>query len=111
MTLDEPDSVPTAVQIVGEAAANAAPFGSEAFNLSSRPMTTAAVTWDPIPVWSGVGTHQTPSLATIVQEIVNGSGWAAGQAMVLVLSGTGERTAVSYDGDPLAAPGLHVEYQ
>ena len=31
--------------------------------------------------------------------------------MVFIITGSGERTAESYDGDPAAAPRLHVEYQ
>ena len=38
------------------------------------------------------------------------SGWAAGNAVALVISGNGERTAVSFDGHPEGAPVLYVEY-
>ena len=105
------DSVATAVQIVGEAAGNAAPFSSGAFNLSSRSMTTAAVSWDPVPVWSSASTQQTPDLTPILQEIVNGSGWASGQAIVLVLSGTERAYSRSrMMAISAGAPILHVEY-
>jgi hypothetical protein len=55
--------------------------------------------------------QQTPNLATIIQEIVDRPGWASGNAMVVIVNGTGVRSAESYDGDvPAAAPLLHVSY-
>jgi hypothetical protein len=44
----------------------------------------------------------------VIQEIVNRSGWASGNALALIVTGTGERVAESYDGS--AAPELHIEY-
>jgi hypothetical protein len=54
--------------------------------------------------------QQTPDIAPIIQEIVNRPGWSSGNSLVIIVSGTGERVAESYRGDPAGAPLLHVEY-
>ncbi len=53
---------------------------------------------------------QTPGLTAIVQEIVDRSGWASGNAMAFIIEGPGRRTAVAFDQDSARAPLLHVEY-
>ena len=53
---------------------------------------------------------QTPGLQSIVQEIVDRSGWNAGNAMAFIIEGTGKRVAKSYNGSTSQAPLLHVEY-
>jgi hypothetical protein len=45
-----------------------------------------------------------------VSEIVTRPGWLSGNALVLIITGTGQRTAEAYNGVPAAAPLLHVEY-
>jgi hypothetical protein len=52
----------------------------------------------------------TPDLSSIVQEIVDLSGWDSGNAMVFMIEGSGKRVAASYDGNKHSAPLLHVEY-
>ncbi len=112
-TVDETPSDPTNLLIQGEAADAAATFTSLAFSISSRPRTAAQVSWSP-PPWPTVGeagpAQQTPDLSPILQEIVSRPGWAAGNPLVLVITGTGERVAESFDGDPTAAPRLSVLY-
>jgi hypothetical protein len=53
---------------------------------------------------------QTPDLKTIVQEIVDRGTWQSGNAMSFIITGTGHRTAVSYEGQTGYAPLLHVTY-
>ncbi len=55
--------------------------------------------------------QQTPNIAPVIQEIVNGSGWASTSSPVLIITGTGVRTAEAFDGVPAAAPLLHVTFQ
>jgi hypothetical protein len=99
--------------IQGQAADNAATFAGTSFNVSSRPRTADSVTWVP-PPWTTVGAaganQRTPELKTILQGIVNRSGWVSGNALVLIVHGTGVRTAYSYDGSAAQAALLHVEY-
>jgi Calcineurin-like phosphoesterase len=96
----------------GQAADNPDTFARTTNNISSRPLTTASVGWPPA-TWPTVGAHgtdqRTPNLSSIVSEIVNRSGWASGNAMAYIITGTGVRTAESFDGG-IFAPILHVEY-
>lgn len=109
-TVDSTDSGATAVEIHGEASDNAAPFNSQDYNLTSRPLSSVSVNWT-IPAWDTVGeSHQSPDLSAIVQQLVDRSGWNSYQSMVFVIDGDGERTAESWDGDAAAAPRLHIEY-
>jgi hypothetical protein len=115
---DEVSSDPTSLTVKGEASDNAAPFpaGSDPgtgvnFNVTSRPVTTASVGWSPA-AWTRVGERglpqQTPNLGPVLQELVSRSGWSSGNAVVLVITGTGRRCAESFDGT--FAPVLHIEY-
>jgi hypothetical protein len=109
---DETSSVATSLTIRGEAADNSVTFTTTTTNLSSRPKTTAAVSWLPAP-WNTVGTadadQRTPDLSSVIQEIVNRPGWSSGNSLAIYITGTGKRTAESYDGVPSAAPLLHIE--
>ena len=42
---------------------------------------------------------------------MDGDGWASNNALVLIITGTGLRTAEAFNGVPAAAPWLHVEFQ
>ncbi|MCE7983245.1 MAG: hypothetical protein DYG89_18890 [Caldilinea sp. CFX5] len=110
-TVDEVSTETTTVQIYGEATGNALTFSTTPANISQRARTVATVAWPNIPVWPTVGEKvRTPDLTPILQEVVNRSDWAAGNALALIMSGVGRRTAVAYDGNPSQAPLLHVEY-
>ncbi|WP_158544439.1 PKD domain-containing protein [Blastococcus sp. TBT05-19] len=99
--------------VQGEAADDTEGFTSDAGSVSSRPRTEASVAWQPAP-WSTVGARgieeRTPDLTSIVQQIVSREGWAEGNAMTFVLTGTGTRTADAYEGGPQNAAALHVEF-
>jgi hypothetical protein len=55
--------------------------------------------------------QRSPSLVSIVQQLVDRAGWAAGNDLAFLISGSGMRRAESYDGSRTAAPLLHVEYE
>ena len=111
--VEETTSEATSLSIGGEAIDNAATFTSSAGDISSRARTAAAVTWSPV-AWATVGEagpdQRTPNIAPVIQEIVNRPGWTSGNSLVIVITGTGERVAESYDGVSAGAPLLHVEY-
>jgi len=111
-TADEVRTGPIALTLHGEAADHSAPFDGTAFGVSGRPPTTASVAWSP-PDWTTVGAageaERTPDLSAVVQEIVDRPGWTSGNALVLVVSGTGHRTAESFEGLPGGAAALRVE--
>ena len=41
---------------------------------------------------------------------MNRPGWTTGNSLVIIITGSGERTAEAYNGDQAGAPLLHVEY-
>jgi hypothetical protein len=109
---DESSSGLTALTIGAEASGNAAPFSGTDGELSLRPTTGAFVGWSPTG-WlvGGAGpAQQTPNLAAVIDSVVNGGGWQSGNALVILITGTGDRVAESFDGDPAGAALLHVEY-
>ena len=108
---DETNSGSTSLTIHGEATNSAATFTTQSYNISNRAKTSASVAWNNIAAWSQVNQkHQTPNLAAVVQEIVNRGGWSSGNSMAFIITGSGERTAESYNGEPANAPLLRVEY-
>jgi len=111
--VDETNSEATDLIIEGEAGDNATTFVSSSRNISSRPRTNASAAWSP-PPWTTIGEagfdQQTPDIAPVIQEIVDRSGWASGNSLVIIITGTGHRTAESYNGDQAGAALLHVEY-
>ncbi len=112
-TTDETYSVFTNLTIHGEDTDNSLSFTSSAFNLTSRPTTAASVSWIPL-AWSSIGeagiNQQTPDLSTVIQEIVDRSGWVENNSMGFIISGVGTRTADSYDGSTGNAAILYVTF-
>jgi hypothetical protein len=111
--VDETGSTATSVNVQGQADDNPLTFTTAANNVGSRPRTAATVNWVP-PAWTVVGQagpgQQTPNLASVIQEIVSRPGWVSGNALALIVTGTGRRTAESFSGDAAGAALLHVEY-
>ena len=111
--VDETTSVTTSLAIQGQATDTAPTFTTAAHNISLRSKTTAAVPWTPL-AWTTLdeaGPAQcTPDLSAVLQEIVTRPGWASGNSVVLIITGTGKRVAKAYDEDHAGAPLLHVEY-
>ena len=98
----------------GQAADNPATFTTSSSSVSSRPKTAASVV-----VAAGRLVEREPrhgaadaELSGVVQEIVNRAGWVSGNAIAVVISGSGtaSRVATSFDGRASAAPALHVEW-
>lgn len=111
----ETDAGSLVIPIFGELSLNPDEF-SDATPLTGRTLTLASVVWDMDPWFpgnSGVNTT-TPTLATIVQEIVDQNGWAPGTGIVFLILNdpldTSERLAVSFDGNPLQAAVLTIDF-
>jgi PKD repeat protein len=110
---DATQSETTNLVVQGQSADNAATFTSATRNVSSRPRTAASTGWTPQP-WTLVGEagakQRTPGLSAVIQEIVNRPGWASGNALAIIITGTGHRTARAFEGKPAGAALLHVDY-
>lgn len=111
-TADEISAGPCNLNIQAHATGDAAPFTEEPQNISSRPLTTTSVNWQP-ESWDLIGEagprQKTPNLATVLQEILNRPDWAAGNSVAFIISGTGLRTAVAFEGYSSPAAWLIVE--
>lgn len=112
-TVDETGAGTTALTVRAQASDDAPTFSSLSGSIASRPKTEAAVSWNPAP-WDVVGVsgvdQRSPDLAALVQELVDRPGWIAGNSMVFLIDGTGERVAESFEGNAGAAASLHLEF-
>jgi hypothetical protein len=107
-----------AITIAGQAIDNAPIFTTTAYDVTNRTATTQTVSWpgSTSATWGTTagGTagadQRTPELKTIVQAIVSRAGWASGNAMAFLFSGTGVRNAYSYEGSAAYAPQLIIQY-
>ncbi|MFP5348668.1 MAG: VWA domain-containing protein [Gammaproteobacteria bacterium] len=108
--VDTTNTSSTSLTIKGEAADNTTTFTGTNSNISSRPTTTASVTWSSVPNLAVNQKLVSPDIKTIVQEIVNRPGWANGNAVSFVITGTGTKNVESFDTEPGAAPLLRVTY-
>ena len=108
---DETGTDAASFTITGESTDNAATYRDSRGNISSRPK-VGGVPWAP-PAWTTLRAagpaQRTPDLRSIAQAIVNRSGWKRGNAMAFMVSGTGRRTALGFDGG-LGKPELVLTY-
>jgi PKD repeat protein/uncharacterized protein YjiK len=110
---DETHLETTSLTIEGEAIDDAPTFTTSNGNISLRETTPTSVSWSPVP-WTTVGeagaNQRTPNIASVIQDIVGRQGWQSDNSLVIIITGTGTRTAESYNGDQAGAPLLHVDY-
>ncbi len=108
---DEIGRQPANLTFRAQQADNAAPLATTAFDISSRPRTTASVNWA-APQWLTIGVagaeQRTPNLSSVLQEVVNRPGWSSGNAALIIANGSGRRTAESFEGGAPAI--LQIEY-
>ncbi len=113
-TADEVQSETTSLTIRAQAADNAPIFTTDANNLASRPLTTASVAWNPEP-WNTIGERGplqcTPDLSALVHEVMKRPGWASGNALAFLITGTGHRTAEAIEKSGGTPATLNVTYQ
>ena len=111
-TVDEVSTGTCSLNVMVEDTDNSTEFTSLAYNISNREVTTS-VAWNP-PDWTTIGTsdsaQRTSDIATLIQQIIDRPGWTSGNALTVIISGSGRRTAVSFDGNPEMAPILHIEF-
>ena len=109
-SVDEVSTGTASLNVAAQAADTAAAFTTATQNISSRPR-TAAIAWTPAswPTVGARGTDQrTPNLAAPLTAVVQRGGWTSGNALALIITGTGRRTADAFEDTP--APTLHLEY-
>ena len=102
------------LDILGEDADNAVAFDTDG-DVTSRARTAASVAWDGSNLGSGSFVNS-PSITTVIQEIVDRGGWSSGNAIVILSDGRNASVSESgtrytpYDSVSASATKLHVEY-
>lgn len=100
---------PARLRIHGEWSGHAPAFGPAPQHLSVREATGTFAEW-PVDAWLTAGTsYASPDLGAVVAEILTHDDWAEGNAIALLASGTGKRSAVAFDGQA-GAPRLVVDF-
>ena len=99
------------MEIQAELSGNAPALKFEKGDLSRRHRTAASVNWELDP-WTSVGEQaRSPNLAAILEEVFAQTGWHAGNAIVLLIHGSGRRAARGPDEYGRGAPKLYIELQ
>lgn len=111
-TVKETQSGATSLTIQAENVDNSATFMTSNNNISNRAKTSTSIAWSPSADWNRDGLKkQTPDLSAVIQQVVNRSGWNSGNALSIIINGTGQRTAYSYNGSSSLAPKLVITYR
>lgn len=112
-TDDETSNGTCILSISAEDSANAPVFATNAGNISNRQRTQNSINWEPL-AWTSPfnssAVQRTPDLSSIVEEIIEKPAWAEGNAMVFIFEGTGRRSAVAHEQNPILAPRLEVKF-
>ncbi|MEM9847681.1 MAG: cadherin-like domain-containing protein, partial [Bacteroidota bacterium] len=111
-TVDESSTGPVDLNIFAEAG-NAASYNDTNRKVTDRFYFRDPVNWTNIPDWTVVGeagaAQRTPDLSNLIQELVNLSEWEEGGAIAFAITGSGFRTADSFEGGN--PPRLFVRYE
>jgi hypothetical protein len=102
------------VEIAAEANANPALFTTTPNDLGARSKTGSPVPWNLNAAWTVGSPQTTPSFASVVQQVVTLPGWAEGNDIVVLITGTtgtALRQAFSYDGKSDSAALLTIVYE
>ncbi len=96
-----------------EDADNPGPF-SISHRVNAVTMTDASENWNWDDAWQANAWYESPDIKSLVQEVVDRSGWSSGNALVLLYgadSYDSDRKFWAYEGDPAKAVELVVVYQ
>lgn len=109
---DEPSYDPASLIITAEDSGHAERFSSDKHDLSSRPKVSKELDWSP-GKWKRNGSatenERTVDVAPLVQAVINRDDWQSGNSIAFFISGTGQRTAIAFQGHGESAPQLFVD--
>ena len=95
-------------------AADNSPTFSSASQPSLRTPTVQQVSYSSNAQWAANTWYTLSPLASVIQEVVNRTGWQSGNSLSLILKGTGNAWGrmfvTSYDAAPADAPTLVITY-
>ena len=103
-------STSTNLTITGHDNNNSSNFSdnSAVSNRVSGSGTGNTVPWSP-GGWTDGETYKTDDISSIIKEIIDRPGWVLGNNLSLMITGSGERDAISFNSNPLKAPRLVIE--
>lgn len=61
--------------------------------------------------WTANTTYSSPDIKAAIQPVFNRAGWVKGNALVLLIDGTGRRRAYAYDDTPSKSAKIRISYQ
>lgn len=113
-TADETNNInPRKLEIFAQDSDYPTSFGNNDYNISSRAKTSASVNWYP-EFWNSAGqsgpNQKTIQIRSVIQEVVDRSGFTMDSPIVIIIEGYGKRVAESYDGDAPDAAELCIEF-
>lgn len=82
------------------------------YELTSRTKSTDSIVWNiPSGAFNTVDEkYNTSDIKTLVQQLVNRTGWKSGNAMAFYIKGKGTREVEAYEGEPEAAASIVIVY-
>lgn len=109
LIVQDPGSRPSELEIAAELAPTAMPIKFQKDDLSRRPRTIARVRWNPGP-WTTTGTlERSPDLSNILEEVIRQRDWRSGNSLMLLIRGSGKRSAQLPNAQLQGGPRLYIE--
>jgi len=100
-------------RIQAEATDNTTGIGNS-INISSVNKTSTSIDWDINEPWSSDTWYTSPNIGTVIQEVINRSGWSEGNSLAILYSTRenegGYRSISSFDHGSDYAPILEITY-
>ena len=113
-TSDGSDSGNVGVRIYAQDAGSTAVFTNSAYNITTRPLTSAFVEWRISDPWSSGSSYNSIDISSLINEVVSRPDWVNGGSLVFIIEDlttvTNKRGALSYDGSSSNAPRLSITY-
>jgi type IV pilus assembly protein PilY1 len=100
------------MRINAENSDNAPVLSNSKNSLSSKSLTTNAVTWSFSNSFTSNSTYRSPDISAIIKELMSKPNWTAGNAMTFVIQrSSGTRSFFSNDNSPAKAAKLVIKYK
>ncbi len=103
-------TAPASFVIHSQDSSDAEPFKATGNDISNRNRNFNTVTWDGLEDWTNNEKYQSPDLAPLVQQVVSKNDWCGGNALGLIINGTGNRVIDTFDKSTTNSPVLRVSY-
>lgn len=108
-TADSDESSSASFSIYLEDVDHSLAFQGNDYNISSRVKTSNFVSWL-ASSWTSDNAEQSPSIINLVQHIIDKATWQSGNAITVLIEGSGTRSAYSRDTEANKAPKLILEF-